>query len=100
MPASHTSYADEPNEYELRPLHKATTGPKDALDSAADVHDRSNASDRRKSSLSDDSSVRSFELYTPDEEKVVRNKLDCHVVLFMSFLYLLSFLDRSSKPRK
>lgn len=48
---------------------------------------------RRRSSVS---SVQSFELYTPDEEKAVLRKLDTRVVLFMSFLYLLSFLDRSS----
>jgi len=42
-------------------------------------------------------SAQSFELYTPDEERAVLRKLDTHVVLFMSFLYLLSFLDRSSK---
>lgn len=42
-------------------------------------------------------SAQTFELYTPDEERAVLRKLDTHVVLFMSFLYLLSFLDRSSK---
>ncbi|KAI9665544.1 MAG: hypothetical protein M1831_001687 [Alyxoria varia] len=34
--------------------------------------------------------------YTIAEERVIRRKLDRHVVLFMSFLYLLSFLDRSN----
>lgn len=34
--------------------------------------------------------------YTAEEERKVRRKLDLHVVLFMSFLYMLSFLDRSS----
>lgn len=43
-----------------------------------------------------DSSIESFELYTPDEERAVVRKLDVNVVLFMSFLYLLSFLDRTS----
>lgn len=42
-------------------------------------------------------SVQSFELYTPDEEKRVVRKLDLYVVAFMSFLYLLSFLDRTSR---
>lgn len=41
-------------------------------------------------------SIQSFELYTPDEEKAVVRKLDIYVVAFMSFLYLLSFLDRTS----
>lgn len=46
---------------------------------------------------SDAASVESFELYTPDEERIVVKKLDRNVTLFMSFLYLLAFLDRSSE---
>lgn len=42
------------------------------------------------------SSVQSFELYTPDEERRVRRKLHTHLVLFVCLLYLLSFLDRSN----
>lgn len=34
--------------------------------------------------------------YTVEEEKIVRKKLDRYLVLFLAFLYLLSFLDRSS----
>ena len=41
-------------------------------------------------------SVASFELYTPDEERRVRRKLDTRLVLFVALLYLLSFLDRSN----
>jgi len=41
-------------------------------------------------------SVQSFELYTPDEERRVRRKLDTHLVLFVALLYLMSFLDRSN----
>lgn len=41
-------------------------------------------------------SVASFELYTPDEERKVRRKLDTRLVLFVALLYLLSFLDRSN----
>lgn len=41
-------------------------------------------------------SVQSFELYTPDEERAVRRKLDRCLVLFVAFLYMLSFLDRSN----
>ena len=41
-------------------------------------------------------SVHSFQLYTPDEERAVLRKLDTHLVLFMAFCYLLSFLDRSN----
>lgn len=43
------------------------------------------------------SSVESFQLYTPDEDKAVRRKFDRKLVLFVALLYMLSFLDRSSK---
>jgi hypothetical protein len=45
----------------------------------------------------DHSSVQSFELYTPDEEKALLRKLDTRLVLFLALLYMLSFLDRGSK---
>ncbi len=48
---------------------------------------------RRRTS---DSTVHSFMLYTPDEERAVVKKFDRRLVLFMAFLYMLSFLDRSS----
>lgn len=38
-----------------------------------------------------------FELFTTDEAKAVVRKLDRRLVLFLAFLYMLSFLDRSSK---
>jgi hypothetical protein len=47
----------------------------------------------RRSSVS---SVQSYELYTPDEDRRVRRKLDRRLVAFMALLYSLSFLDRSS----
>lgn len=50
--------------------------------------------DTRRSSIS---SVQSYELYTPDEDKAVLRKLDRRLVLFMALLYCLSFLDRSSR---
>ena len=43
------------------------------------------------------SSVASFELYTPDEERAVVRKFDRRLVLFLSLCYMLSFLDRSSE---
>ena len=42
------------------------------------------------------STTHSFMLYTPDEERTVIRKLDRRLVLFVAFLYMLSFLDRSS----
>lgn len=51
-------------------------------------------SKRRRDSSS---TIRSFMLYTPDEEQAVIRKLDRRLVLFVALLYMLSFLDRSSK---
>lgn len=58
-----------------------------------DEFDRSNMRNRRFSATS---TVASFQLYTPDEEAVVRRKFDRRLVLFVALLYMLSFLDRSS----
>ncbi len=42
------------------------------------------------------STMQSFQLYTPDEERAVIRKFDRRLVLFVALLYMLSFLDRSS----
>jgi hypothetical protein len=42
------------------------------------------------------STAASFQLYTPDEERVVIRKHDTRLVLFVALLFLLSFLDRSN----
>ena len=55
---------------------------------------RESLTERRRDSLS---TIRSFMLYTPDEEQAVIRKLDRRLVLFVALLYMLSFLDRSSK---
>ncbi|KAH9834326.1 Major Facilitator Superfamily [Teratosphaeria destructans] len=49
-----------------------------------------------RSHRSRSASVQSFQLYTPDQERAVRRKLDIHLVLFVALLYLMSFLDRSN----
>jgi hypothetical protein len=66
-------------QYSLQPLHQSDNG-----------HDDEDEQE------DDRSSVESFELYTPDEEKSLLRKLDTRLVLFLAFLYMLSFLDRSS----
>lgn len=77
----------EPNAYELQPIsHSVPPSPKD--EDGEDDHDA-----RR---LSFDS-VQSYELYTPDEDKEVLQKLDRRLVGFMALLYCLSFLDRTSE---
>lgn len=48
---------------------------------------------RRRASVS---TVQSYQLYTPDEERAVVKKFDRRLVLFVALLYMLSFLDRSS----
>ena len=48
---------------------------------------------RRRASVS---TMQSYQLYTPDEERAVVRKLDRKLVLFVALLYMLSFLDRSS----
>jgi hypothetical protein len=48
---------------------------------------------RRRASVS---TVHSYQLYTPDEERAVVRKFDRRLVLFVALLYMLSFLDRSS----
>lgn len=45
---------------------------------------------------SDAESAASFALYTPDEERRVVAKFDRRLTVFVAFLYMLSFLDRSS----
>ncbi|KAI1133638.1 major facilitator superfamily domain-containing protein [Nemania abortiva] len=50
-------------------------------------------SERRRLS---DSTVASFQLYTPDEEKAVVRKFDRRLVIFLAFCYMLSFVDRSN----
>jgi hypothetical protein len=51
-------------------------------------------SGRRRASVS---TVQSYQLYTPDEERAVVRKFDRKLVLFVALLYMLSFLDRSSE---
>ncbi|QSZ28503.1 hypothetical protein DSL72_003000 [Monilinia vaccinii-corymbosi] len=48
---------------------------------------------RRRGSIS---TIQSYELYTPDEERAVVRKFDRKLVLFVALLYMLSFLDRSN----
>ena len=61
-------------------------------------HEYHNANtDEEKPSRPRRSKKARFLLYTPEEERAVLRKLDTRLVLFMALLYMLSFLDRSSK---
>ena len=63
-------------------------------DSHSDEEDRSPSILRSRGASA--STLQSFMLYTPEEERSVIRKFDRHLVLFVAFLYMLSFLDRSS----
>ena len=63
----------------------------DHSDSIAD-DDVDDANERNETQL--------FTPYTAEEERALVRKLDYRLVLFVAFLYMLSFLDRSSKAAK
>lgn len=62
--------------------------------SEGDEEDDRDGGRRRRASVS---TVQSYQLYTPDEEKEVVKIFDKKLVLFVALLYMLSFLDRSSQ---
>jgi len=87
---------DGTDTYELQPILSNDESPYDKtlqLPPAEDPDAALLPSPRRFSV----SSIQSYELYTPDEDKRVRRKLDRRLVSFMALLYCLSFLDRSSE---
>jgi hypothetical protein len=62
-------------------------------DSLSDSEEAFTNTSIRRPQLQDETIVS----YTPAEERKVLKKLDRHLVLFLALLYMLSFLDRSSK---
>jgi hypothetical protein len=80
---------------ELGDSFKLQKREKSEVDHAADDEDEERYHDapRRRASVS---TVQSYQLYTPDEERAVVRKFDKRLVLFVALLYMLSFLDRSS----
>lgn len=84
--------------YELRGMRAGgslSPGPRPGSSRSA-ASSRRRARRRRRGSAS---TAASYKLYTPDEEAAVRRKFDRKLVLFVSLLYLLSFVDRSSAFR-
>lgn len=75
--------------YKMRPQAGRAAGDDD--DEEEEEEKRSGR--RRGTSIS---TVQSYQLYTPDEERAVVRKFDRKLVLFVALLYMLSFLDRSS----
>ena len=88
-------YYDQQDNHAERPESIALTdlNPRYPLQPLHQSDDRDDDEDEQED---DNSSVESFELYTPDEEKSLLRKLDTRLVLFLALLYMLSFLDRSS----
>ena len=70
-------------------------GGQDSRGGASGRSSNSSSSMTRGSRVST-STVASFELYTPDEERAVVRKFDRRLVLFLSLCYMIAFLDRSS----
>lgn len=81
--------------YQMRNMRSSLSpGPRPGSSRSAASSARRKA--RRKARRGSNSTAASYKLYTPDEEAAVRRKFDLKLVLFVSFLYLLSFVDRSS----
>ncbi|KAF2801610.1 MFS general substrate transporter [Mytilinidion resinicola] len=79
-----------------RSFGKGDSGETPSQEHVIDGEDEDRSLLRESRRLSQGSSVESYELYTPDEDKAVLRSLDRKLVLFMALLYLLSFLDRSN----
>ena len=62
----------------------------------SDASLQSTLSGDRPSKHSEQDLAENSNTFTADEERAVVRKLDRHLVLFLAFLYMLSFLDRSS----
>lgn len=93
------STGDNDGEFELEDLSPSwrqkmpRTGSDSSLLSAAKSHENSGEH-------VEGCGTETLEVFTTDEEKAVVRKLDRHLVLFLAFLYMLSFLDRSSKYKR
>lgn len=80
--------------FELEDLSSAQHGPK--LEPTLQDLESDDEKDFGGGRIGSVSTTQSFMLYTPDEERAVISKFDRRLVLFVAFLYMLSFLDRSS----
>ncbi|KAI8633444.1 major facilitator superfamily domain-containing protein [Xylariaceae sp. FL1651] len=58
--------------------------------------DEVSGSRRKSGRRPSESTVASFQLYTPNEERAVVRKFDRRLVVFLAFCYMLSFVDRSN----
>jgi hypothetical protein len=94
--SSHSSFGQpsvtEPNSFELRTI--APHGEPVPKNEAGYEEHNDHLPSASRTSID---SARSYELYTPDEDRAVLRRLDRKLVSFMALLYCLSFLDRSSE---
>ena len=84
-----TENRDSTVSFELRRIPKPSASDQSDSNSGDEIGD---ATERSETPFSGS--------YTPKEERVVVRKLDRRLVLLLAFLYMLSFLDRSSKRAK
>ncbi|KAK4494609.1 hypothetical protein PRZ48_013965 [Zasmidium cellare] len=82
--------------YELRPVGKHSPRLEEHATAGAEEDDEDDHAPLAGGRHRRQSSIQSFELYTPDEERRVKRKLDTRLVLFVALLYFLSFVDRSN----
>lgn len=75
------------------PLRRRSPEKSQGMGLDGEVGDDEEPQPRRRGSAS---TTQSYQLYTPDEERAIVRKFDRRLVLFVAFLYMLSFLDRSS----
>lgn len=92
----HNSTAIHHDEIELEDVSPSSrqTLPRIASDTSLDS---AVISDEDSGEHAEDGETETSKRFTADEERVVVRKLDRHLVLFVAFLYMLSFLDRSSE---
>ena len=83
--------------FELKNLTCSSNGSKYLRPTFGPEFEDAHSDEEETSPQTSVSTLQSFMLYTPDEEKSVISKFDCRLVLFVALLYMLSFLDRSSK---
>ena len=83
--------------FELKDLTHSPNGSKYLRPTFGPEFEDAHSDEEERSPRTSVSTLQSFMLYTPDEEKSVISRFDCRLVLFVALLYMLSFLDRSSK---
>ena len=102
----HSQENDSHDTYELRSIptsqenrHNAASAcPKD--DDSDVFEEQEHQILTAKDEVESDGVIETYVRYTSGEERRVIKKFDRRLVLFIALLYMLSFLDRSSMPKK